>query len=62
MASSERPGRLVRTRDQADVRPIELFFDLVYVLAVTQLNHHLLEHLTLRGAGGTLLTGRPRAS
>ncbi len=55
MAPSERPGRLLRTRDQADVRPIELFFDLVYVLAVTQLTHHLLEHLTLRGAGETLL-------
>src|SRR5918994_2041000 len=47
--------RLLRTHEQADVRPIELFFDLVYVLAVTQLTHHLLENLTLRGAGETLL-------
>jgi low temperature requirement protein LtrA len=37
------------------VLPVELFFDLVYVLAVTQLTHHLLEHLTVRGAGETLL-------
>ena len=29
---------------------MELFFDLVYVFAVTQLSHHLLEHLTARGA------------
>ena len=34
----------------AEVRPIELFYDLVYVLAVTQLTRHLLAHLTLRGA------------
>jgi low temperature requirement protein LtrA len=37
------------------VLPVELFFDLVYVLAVTQLTHHLLEHLTLRGAAETLI-------
>jgi low temperature requirement protein LtrA len=34
----------------AEVRPIELFYDLVYVLAVTQLTRHLLANLTLRGA------------
>lgn len=32
-----------------------MFFDLVYVLAITQLTHHLLDHLTLRGAVETLL-------
>jgi len=32
-----------------------LFFDLVYVLAVTQLTHRLLEHLSVRGAFQTLL-------
>ncbi|MGH2400922.1 MAG: low temperature requirement protein A, partial [bacterium] len=37
------------------VLPVELFFDLVYVLAVTQLTHHLLENLTWRGAGETLV-------
>ena len=48
-----RPARLVAGQaggSAAEVRPIELFFDLVYVLAVTQLTHHLLDHLTLRGA------------
>jgi low temperature requirement protein LtrA len=35
--------------------PVELFFDLVYVLAVTQLTHHLRDHLSPRGAAETLL-------
>ena len=35
--------------------PLELFFDLVFVFAVTQLSHLLLEHLTPRGAAQTLL-------
>lgn len=47
-----------RGEGQAEVRPVELFFDLVYVLAVTQLTHHLLDHLSLRGAGETLLRVR----
>ncbi|RKR88181.1 low temperature requirement protein LtrA [Micromonospora pisi] len=34
---------------------VELFFDLIYVLAVTQLTHLLLTHLTLLGAAQTLL-------
>jgi low temperature requirement protein LtrA len=29
---------------------IELFFDLVYVFAITQLSHFLLAHPTVRGA------------
>ncbi|APW38374.1 hypothetical protein RD110_15210 [Rhodoferax koreense] len=33
----------------------ELFFDLVYVFAVTQLSHYLLDHLTPLGAVQTLL-------
>ena len=37
------------------VTPMELFFDLVYVLAVTQLSHLLLEHLDVRGAAQTAL-------
>ena len=44
-----------RPAPTAEVAPIELFFDLVYVLAVTQLTHHLLEHLSLRGALQTLV-------
>jgi low temperature requirement protein LtrA len=38
-----------RTGDQR-VTNIELFFDLVYVFAVTQLSHHLLAEPTVRGA------------
>ena len=34
---------------------VELFFDLVFVFAVTQLSHSLLEHLTLMGAVQTAL-------
>jgi low temperature requirement protein LtrA len=33
----------------AEVRPIELFFDLVYTLAITQLTRQFVEDLTLRG-------------
>ncbi len=39
----------------AAVTPVELFFDLVYVLAVTQLTHHLIGHLTVCGAVETQL-------
>jgi low temperature requirement protein LtrA len=42
---------LLRSRDsQARVTPVELFFDLVFVFAITQLSHTLLEHLSLAGA------------
>ena len=34
---------------------LELFFDLVFVFAVTQLSHYLLQHLTVPGAAKTLL-------
>ena len=34
---------------------MELFFDLVYVFAFTQLSHTLLHHLTARGAVETLV-------
>jgi low temperature requirement protein LtrA len=30
------------------VSPLELFFDLVYVFAIGQLSHHLVEHVDLR--------------
>jgi low temperature requirement protein LtrA len=35
---------------RAQVTSIELFFDLVFVIAVTQISHTLLEHLTWMGA------------
>src|SRR5882757_3095412 len=42
----------------APVTNAELFFDLVYVFAVTQLSHHLLQHATVRGAlQGLILLG-----
>jgi low temperature requirement protein LtrA len=47
---------LLRSRDaHARVTYVELFFDLVFVFAVTQLSHTLLEHLSLAGALQTLL-------
>src|SRR5579863_10551426 len=44
-------NRLLRDRSgQQRVTNIELFFDLVYVFAVTQLSHYLLGHADVRGA------------
>ncbi|MFF9425530.1 low temperature requirement protein A [Streptomyces sp. NPDC014746] len=40
-------------RPRREVSPLELFYDLVFVFAVSQLSHQLLEHLTWRGAGET---------
>jgi low temperature requirement protein LtrA len=44
-----------RSRSEAEQRAtfFELFFDLVYVFAVTQLSHHLLAHLSWSGAAET---------
>ncbi len=47
---------LVRPREVARaVTPLELFFDLVYVFAVSQLAHHLVEHVDARGMTETLI-------
>jgi len=52
---SKHAGSLLRSRDtHARVTFVELFFDLVFVFAVTQLSHTLLEHLTFEGALKTL--------
>jgi len=49
-------GSLLRDRaGEQRVTNIELFFDLVYVFAVTQLSHHLLQHPTVEGALQTAL-------
>ncbi|MGH3146643.1 MAG: low temperature requirement protein A, partial [Rubrobacter sp.] len=47
---------LLRSRDggEQQVSSFELFFDLVYVFAVTQLSHRLLEELTVANALETL--------
>ncbi len=51
-ATTGRPPPLLRDRSAGvqRVTNIELFFDLVYVFAVTQLSHYLLGHSTVRGA------------
>lgn len=63
MATTETAGarqgdrRLLRVRDgeEARVSFAELFFDLIYVFAVTQVSHYLLGHLTPLGALQALL-------
>jgi len=47
--------RQIGAHEHARVTYIELFFDLVFVFAVTQLSHSLLNHLTWSGALHTLL-------
>ena len=51
------PRQLLRERghEHGKVTSVELFFDLVFVFAVTQLSHTLLEHFTVLGAFKTLL-------
>lgn len=52
------PGNLLRARrthDDSKVAFVELFFDLVFVFAITQLSHMLLHDFTLAGAGKTVL-------
>jgi low temperature requirement protein LtrA len=51
------PSLVLRDRDGGAPRvtSMELFFDLVYVFAVTQLSHTLFEHLSGRGAAETLV-------
>ena len=50
MASLVRPREVARA-----VTPLELFFDLVYVFTVSQLAHHLLDHVDARGMLETLV-------
>jgi low temperature requirement protein LtrA len=38
-----------------EVSPLELFYDLVFVFAISQLSHHLLDDVTWRGAAETLV-------
>ena len=40
--------------EEQEVTKIELFFDLIYVFAISQLSEYLLENLTWRGALETL--------
>ena len=52
MIARHRTQGMLRGDGERDhrVAPLELFFDLVYVFAVTQLSHLLLDHLDGRGA------------
>lgn len=45
-------GSLLRTRgdERAEVTPVELLFDLVFVIGITQISHALHDHLTWLGA------------
>ena len=53
--ASDHPSRIEQPDDEYEVTPIELFFDLVVVFAVSQLSHHWLEHMTWRGAAETVV-------
>ncbi|HEY9244022.1 MAG TPA: low temperature requirement protein A [Streptosporangiaceae bacterium] len=54
--TGDRPGNLRRPAGgAARVSNVELFFDLVYVFAVTQLSHYLIDHQTGGGALRALL-------
>jgi low temperature requirement protein LtrA len=49
---------LRRSRDgsaTAGVTPLELFYDLVFVFAITQVSHLLLDHLTWEGVGQSVI-------
>jgi low temperature requirement protein LtrA len=48
--SARLPGTTSTAAMGDEVSPVELLFDLVFVFAISQLSHHLLEHLTWRGA------------
>jgi low temperature requirement protein LtrA len=55
MDVSDQGGLLrVRVGSEARVTPVELFFDLVYIFALAQLSHRLLEPLTVSSALETL--------
>jgi low temperature requirement protein LtrA len=49
------PSRPDASDHKYEVTPLEPFFDLVFVFAVSQLSHHLLAHLSWRGAAETLV-------
>jgi low temperature requirement protein LtrA len=56
MTSHRRQAGFLRLHSEAQrATDVELFFDLVYVFAITQLSHRLLVHATVRGALETLL-------
>ena len=57
--SAEPPQPLRRRETEVEVTYVELFFDLVYVLAVTQLTDLLLGDLSPAGGAKTLILLSP---
>jgi hypothetical protein len=55
VGSAAVPHLRARDGDEQETTAVELFFDLVYVLAVTQLSHLLIDDLSW--AGGLLFVG-----
>jgi low temperature requirement protein LtrA len=53
VAHEGRANLLRATSSAARVEPVELFFDLVFVFAITQLSHRLIAHPDLRGLAET---------
>ncbi len=49
--------RSVRTAEPQSVTFVELFFDLVFVFAITQLTVYTAHHLTLEGILGSIVLG-----
>jgi low temperature requirement protein LtrA len=47
--------RRPRGSEEQRATSLELFYDLVFVFAITQISHHLLEHLSWEGAGQSAL-------
>lgn len=50
----ERP-HISRDPENNEVRPLELFFDLVFAFAISQLSQHLVKHLNWTGAAQTAI-------
>ena len=53
--TGEPTGAARPSRRRPAGHPFELFFDLVFVFAVTQLSHTLLDHVITGGAAQTLM-------
>ena len=47
--------RVLEPNQHSRVTFVELFFDLVFVYAVTQISHYLIGHFTLLGAAQTAM-------
>jgi low temperature requirement protein LtrA len=54
-AGQEQISAPSRPQEQQRATTLELFYDLVFVFAITQISHMLVEHLTWEGAGQALL-------